>query len=147
MFRKATRKQVKLRMGLVGPSGSGKTYTALRIAHALADGGLVAVIDTERGSACRYADAPNPDGGRFDFVVADLEKFSPQDYTRAIRAAEDAGAAVLVIDSISHAWEGEGGVMDLIGIIGYYDIASMALITQRAKAQPVAEAPLLPLTR
>jgi len=42
---------------------------------------------------------------------------------------------------------GERGVMDLIGIIGYYDIASMALIVQRATAQPVDEAPLLPLTR
>ena len=42
---------------------------------------------------------------------------------------------------------GERGIMDLIGIIGYYDIASMALIVQKAPSKPVEEAPLLPLTR
>jgi 4-carboxymuconolactone decarboxylase len=42
---------------------------------------------------------------------------------------------------------GEHGVMDLIGVIGYYDIASMALIVQKTTAKPVEEAPLLPLTR
>jgi 4-carboxymuconolactone decarboxylase len=42
---------------------------------------------------------------------------------------------------------GERGIMDLIGIIGYYDIASMALIVQNTTAKPVEEAPLLSLTR
>jgi 4-carboxymuconolactone decarboxylase len=42
---------------------------------------------------------------------------------------------------------GERGLMDLIGIIGYYDIASMALIVQKATGKPGDEAPLLPLTR
>ena len=42
---------------------------------------------------------------------------------------------------------GERGIMDLIGIIGYYDIASMALIVQKTTAKPVDEAPLVSLTR
>jgi 4-carboxymuconolactone decarboxylase len=42
---------------------------------------------------------------------------------------------------------GERGIMDLIGIIGYYDLVSMALIVQNQNGKPGDEAPLLPLTR
>jgi len=93
-------------MGLDGPSGSGKTYTALVAATALANGGKIAVIDTERGSASLYSD-------KFAFDVVCLETFDPKQYVAMIHAAEDAGYAVIVIDSLSHAWEGEGGVLDL----------------------------------
>lgn len=106
IFQKATKRQSRLRMALDGPSGSGKTYTALAFATALANGGGIAVIDTERGSASKYADL-------FTFDVLELETFAPQQYIAGIEAAEQAGYAVLVIDSLSHAWEGEGGVLDL----------------------------------
>jgi hypothetical protein len=105
-FQKATKKQSKLRMAIDGPSGSGKTFTGLTFACALANGGRVAVIDTERGSASKYADM-------FDFDVLELDNYHPQQYIDGIQAAEDAGYDVILIDSLSHAWEGEGGVLDL----------------------------------
>ncbi len=106
-FTKATKKQSKLRLAIDGPSGSGKTYTALVAATAIAQGGKIAVIDTERGSASLYSD-------KFDFDVLELNTFSPRLYVEAIEAAEDAGYSVIVIDSLSHAWEGEGGALDLV---------------------------------
>ena len=106
-FKKATKKQVKARVAIAGPSGSGKTYTGLVASTALANGGRIAVIDTERGSASLYSDY-------FDFDVLELEPpFSPQVYKQAIKAAENAGYGVILIDSLSHAWEGEGGALDL----------------------------------
>lgn len=105
-FHKASKRQIKARIAIDGPSGSGKTYTALNAATALAAGGPIAVIDTERGSASLYSDT-------FNFDVLELESFSPQTYTEAIHAAERSGYAVIVIDSLSHAWDGEGGALDL----------------------------------
>ena len=107
VFSKATKSKLKARIAIDGPSGSGKTYTALVAAGALAQGGKVAVIDTERGSASLYSDI-------FDFDVLTLDTFSPEIYTQAITAAEKAGYAVIVIDSLSHAWEGEGGALDMV---------------------------------
>lgn len=104
-FVKATKKAAKLRLGLYGPSGSGKTFTALALATNL--GKRVAVIDTERGSASLYAD-------KFEFDVMELEDFHPSRFIAAIREAEQAGYDVIIIDSISHAWVGEGGVLDVV---------------------------------
>lgn len=106
MFQKATRKQARARIAIDGPAGSGKTYTALTAAKSLANGGKIAVIDTERGSASLYAD-------EFDFDVVELGNFNPRNYIQAIREAERENYAVIVIDSMSHAWEGEGGVLDM----------------------------------
>lgn len=97
-FKKATKAAAKLRAAVFGPSGAGKTYTSLRAATGLANGGTIAVIDTERGSASKYSD-------RFTFDVLELEDKSVQGYVEAIRMAASAGYAVLVIDSLSHAWE------------------------------------------
>jgi hypothetical protein len=110
-FKKATKYAAKLRLALAGPSGSGKTYTALTLAHALADGKGVAVIDTERGSASKYADVFP------EYDVAELDNFHPNNYIKAIREAEEAGYAVLVIDSLSHAWNGPGGLLELVEAI------------------------------
>lgn len=104
-FRKATKHESRLRLALSGPSGSGKTYTALRIATALSD--KVAVIDTERGSASKYAD-------EFEFDVLEPESFHPQVYIDAIRNAEQDGYEVLIIDSLSHAWVGKDGELELV---------------------------------
>jgi hypothetical protein len=106
MFQKATRKQAKARIAIDGPAGSGKTYTSLVAATVLANGGKIAVIDTERGSASLYAD-------EFDFDVLELQTYNPKSYISAINEAEEAGYAVIVIDSLSHAWEGEGGILDM----------------------------------
>jgi hypothetical protein len=104
-FVKATKKQSRLRLALIGPSGAGKTFTALRVATGL--GGRIAVVDTERGSASKYAD-------RFSFDVMELERFSPKDFVAAIHEAEKAGYDVLVIDSLSHAWMGKGGALEMV---------------------------------
>ena len=104
MFRKAVKSQSKARIGIIGPSGSGKTYTALKIASAL--GEKIAVIDTEYGSASKYAD-------EFEFDVCELSSYDPRYYTKAIQAAGQAGYDVIIIDSLSHAWSGEGGALEL----------------------------------
>ncbi len=67
-FRKAVKYDAKLRLAICGPSGSGKTYTLLQLATEL--GGPVALIDTERGSASKYADI-------FEFDVLELESYDP----------------------------------------------------------------------
>lgn len=95
MFQKATKTQSRLRLALCGPSGSGKTFTALNIAQHL--GQTVAVIDTEHGSASKYAD-------RFDFDVCELTDHHPAKYIEAIKAAGQAEYEIAIIDSLSQAW-------------------------------------------
>lgn len=106
MFQKAERHKAKLRLALSGPSGSGKTLGALLIAKGI--GGKVAVLDTERGSASLYADVMN-----FDVVNLD-PPYEPERYIEVIRAAEQAGYDVLVIDSITHEWKGQGGMLEIV---------------------------------
>ena len=112
MFKQATKQESRLRMTIDGPAGSGKTFTALRFAHSLARGGKIAVIDTERGSASKYV-GEAPDGIPWAFDVAELTTFAPSNYVEAINSAAIAGYAVLVIDSLSHAWEGKGGALEM----------------------------------
>ncbi len=102
-FERATKTQARLRMALMGPSGSGKTFSALSIGKHL--GSKVAVIDTERGSASKYAD-------EFEFDRLELESFSPLTFIEAISAAKAGGYDVLIIDSLSHAWMGKGGSLE-----------------------------------
>ncbi len=107
MFHKATKEKCKARLALMGPPGSGKTYTAFLTARVLAGKkGKVAVIDTERGSASKYADL-------FDFDVCELDECSPDNYIKEIEAAEKAKYDVLVIDSMSHEWAGKMGALEL----------------------------------
>lgn len=106
-FTKAVKAQRKLRMALMGPSGSGKTYTALTLAQELAQGGKIALLDTERGSASLYSDLVS-------FDTCALDSYRPESYIEAIKAASEAGHSVLIIDSLSHAWNGEGGVLDRV---------------------------------
>ncbi len=110
LFRPATRQKVKLRMAIDGVSGSGKTFSALRFAFAL--GRKVAVINTESGAVEKYLGLA-PDGTPFQFDVCELSDFAPTKYTEAILAAGSAGYEVVVIDSLSHAWSGSGGALEL----------------------------------
>ncbi len=119
MFHKATRRKARLRLALSGPEGTGKTMTALRIGMALLPpDGRLALIDTEHGSASLYAGSPNPDGAPFDFDHARLDTergmFSVENYIRAIKGAADAGYPVLIVDSLSHAWSGQGGILEFV---------------------------------
>jgi hypothetical protein len=105
MFTPATRRQARLRLAIAGPSGSGKTYSALAVASGMAD--KIAVIDTESGSASLYAD-------RFRFDVMEMgPPFAPERFVEAIAAAVKAGYELLIIDSITHEWMGEGGILDI----------------------------------
>lgn len=117
-LKKAERKRQHLRIAITGVTGGGKTFTSLRIAHALAQGGLVGVIDTENGSAQLYAGEPNPDGGVFEFVTIDLAelrgKFSVDNYCEALAVMAREGVKVVVVDSLTHAWSAEGGVRDVV---------------------------------
>lgn len=104
-FQRASKKSARLRMALIGVAGSGKTYTALSIAQHL--GKRVAVLDTERGSASKYSDM-------FEFDVLEPENFNPKTYIDAIEAAAEAGYDVIILDSLSHAWTGQGGALDMV---------------------------------
>lgn len=106
LFKRAERKKAWLKLALTGPSGSGKTYSALLIAKGM--GKRIAVIDTENESAALYAGIPGlPD---FDHCSID-PPYTIDKYTAAIQAALTEGYDVLVIDSLSHAWAGEGGLL------------------------------------
>lgn len=110
-FRPATRRRTLLRLAIAGPSGSGKTYSGLRIGTLLAKttpGFGLGVIDTEHGSAEKYAD-------QFAFEHLVLGNFNPRYYIDAIAAAAATRRfSVLLIDSLSHAWGGTGGVLDQV---------------------------------
>jgi len=117
VFRKAERRKAKLRLAIDGPSGSGKTLSSLLIAYGITgDWSKVAVIDTERGSADLYTGTTIP--GMTDkvgkYLVAPLEPpYSPDRYLGYLAAAEQAGVEVVIIDSLSHAWSGVGGILDM----------------------------------
>src|SRR5579862_667211 len=104
-FRKAVKYDAKLRFAVCGPSGSGKTYTLLRLATEL--GGPVALIDTERGSASKYADL-------FEFDVLEMESYDPARLIEIIDYAASKGYRVLCIDSLSHFWMGKDGELDKV---------------------------------
>jgi hypothetical protein len=104
----AVREAVPALIGLWGFSDSGKTYSALRLARGLVGPkGKIALIDTENRRAKFYA-------GLFGgWLHLDLQPpFTPARYMAALDAAIRAGAECVIVDSQSHVWEGEGGVLD-----------------------------------
>ncbi len=106
MFQKAERKKAKLRLALCAPSGAGKTYSAILIAQGL--GGKIAMIDTENGSGEMYAHL-------CDYDVCRVEApFTVKKYVDAIKFAEKAGYSTIIIDSLSHAWSAEGGLLEQV---------------------------------
>lgn len=113
MFKKAKREKSYVRIGLMGPPGSGKTYTGLKLLHYMGCK-QIGVIDSERGSAKLYAGEQLSDGVVFDFDVAELEVFSVENYLEAIAGAKKAGFDGLVIDSLTHAWAGVGGLLEFV---------------------------------
>lgn len=116
-IREAVREGARLVFGIGGVSGSGKTYTALQIAWGLAKGNSrkVGLLDTENRRGSLYADClVGKDGNSNPFMIGDLyAPFSPERYSAAIKEFQQAGVEVLVIDSGSHEWEGEGGCEDI----------------------------------
>lgn len=112
-LQRAKRQQVKLRMGLSGASGFGKTYSALLLAYGMTnDWTKIAVIDTENSSASLYANL-----GEYN-VLPLSAPYSPERYVEAIKACESAGMEVIIIDSITHEWEGVGGCLQIVESLG-----------------------------
>src|SRR5260221_489990 len=107
--RQATKKAAKARIGVYGVSGSGKTWIALLIAEVLAgEGGTIGLLDTEAGSASKYAD-------RFTFYPETMKKpFSPDRFVGTIDAANASEIDVLIIDGASPFWEGVGGILAIV---------------------------------
>lgn len=111
-FAPATREAAKARIGIQGPGGAGKTKTALRMAEALAQGGLIGVVDTERRSALKYAPVPGrPDIEAHEFEHLPMAFCSPENLIAAVNSAIEARVAVLIIDSWSAFWAGKGGLL------------------------------------
>ena len=108
LFQKAQRRKAKLRLALCSPSGGGKSHSALLIASGITSGNIF-VIDTEKGSALLEQGKP----GIPDFHHAELiAPFSPTRYCEYINTAVEEGAACIIVDSLSHAWAGTGGILD-----------------------------------
>ena len=125
----ASRKNVKIKMGLQGPSGSGKTYSALLIAYGLCqDWSKIAVIDTENHSSELYAHL-----GQFQ-VIHFGQPFTPERYIEALKACENKGIEVVVIDSISHEWNGSGGLLEQHGSMAGNSYTNWAKLTPRHNA-------------
>lgn len=137
-LRRAERKQAKIKMGLQGPSGSGKTMSALLIAYGMTgDWNKIAVIDTENHSSDLYAHLG-------DFQVLSLtQPFSPENYSKAIAICEEAGIEVIIIDSISHEWEGKGGILDIHSAMVGNSFTNWAKVTPRHNAfvQKILQSP------
>ncbi len=106
MFRPARKENVALKIAFFGPSGSGKTLAALKVATGL--GGRVAMIDTENNGGGLYADLFS-----FDILQCD-PPFAPESLIQALQAAEQAGYAVVILDSLSQVWSGSGGVLEQV---------------------------------
>jgi len=105
MFRKAQKSLSKARICLAGPAGCGKTFSALLLASGL--GSKIAMLDTEHGSGDLYS-------GMFDYDVLQLcPPFECKKYIEGIKDAENQGYDVIIVDSLTHAWAGEGGLLDM----------------------------------
>lgn len=125
-LRKATRTKAKIRLGLSAVSGGGKTYSALLIAYGLCnDWSKIAVIDTENNSADLYANL-----GDYNVLPLDAP-YSPERYIEAIKDCENSGMEVIIIDSITHEWEGKGGILQIADGMTGNSFTNWAKITPR----------------
>lgn len=113
----AQREGARLVVGLGGVSGGGKTFTALQLAWGMAkfDSKKVGLMCTENRRGRLYSEAlKDAEGNVHRFMIGDLTPpFSPARYIEGIQAFVAAGVEVLVIDSVSHEWEGIGGCEDI----------------------------------
>ena len=127
-LRKAQRKQAKIKLALQGVSGSGKTMSALLLASGMTDWSKIAVIDTENHSADLYAHLG-------DYSVLQLSApFTPERYIKAIETCEEAGMQLILIDSITHEWDGSGGILNLHGNMAGNSFTNWAKVTPRHNA-------------
>ena len=126
---KAERKRAKIKMALQGPSGSGKTMSSLLLSYGLCgDWSKIAVIDTENHSAELYSHL-----GDYN-VINIAAPYSPEKYQEAIKLCEKSGIEVIIIDSISHEWEGSGGILDMHSSMAGNSFTNWSKLTPRHNA-------------
>lgn len=133
-FKKASRSQVKIRMSLASPTGFGKTVSALMIAYGITgDWSKIGLIDTENKSASLYANHRLPGGFLIgEFQTTQLEPpYTPEKYMAAIKDGEDEGFEVLIIDSVTHVWQGQGGLLEYNDSLGGNKFQNWAKTTPR----------------
>jgi hypothetical protein len=128
-LRQATRTRAKIRLGLSAVSGGGKTMSALLIAKGICgDLSKVALIDTENGSGDLYAHL-----GSYNVLPLEPD-FTPEKYISAIHECENAGMEVIIIDSITHEWDGKGGILDISNSMSGNSYTNWAKLTPRHQA-------------
>jgi len=128
-LQKAQRRQAVIKLALQGPSGSGKTYSSLLLANGLVGNwDQIAVIDTENNSSHLYSHL-----GSFN-VLSLTEPFTPERYIEAIETCEKAGMKVIIIDSISQEWEGNGGIIETHGNMAGNSFTNWNKVTPRHNA-------------
>jgi len=105
--------QSKAVIGIAGPSGGGKTLTALLVARGMVSkASEIGFLDTENKRGSLYASSLDE-----PFLIGDLyPPFTPERFGKAIKQFQDAGVKVLIIDSVTHEWEGEGGCEDIANL-------------------------------
>ena len=124
----ASRKRVNLRLNIASPSGFGKTYSALLIAYGITGNWQkIAVIDTENDSASLYSQL-----GSYNTLPLS-PPYSPERYIKAIKTCEDAGMQLIILDSITHVWKGQGGLLEYQNALGgrYQDWAKATPLYQQ----------------
>jgi hypothetical protein len=135
----AERRQAKIKMALQGPSGSGKTMGALQIGFGLCQSwDRIAVIDTENYSASLYAHLG-------PYLVLNIQApFTPEKYIEAINTCLRAKVEVIIIDSISHEWEGSGGILDIHSNMTGNSFTNWGKLTPRHNAfvQAILQSPV-----
>lgn len=123
-LKKAARRKAFLKAGITAPAGAGKTLGSLLIAYGmmkekysnLPDSELwskIAVIDSENGSGELYVNSvhANTQIGEYNAVTL-TPPFTADKYTSAIELCENSGIEVAIIDSTTHLWAGEGGLLE-----------------------------------
>ena len=125
----AQRKRAKIRLSIQGPSGSGKTYSSLLLAKGLtAQWSDICVIDTENHSADLYSHLG-------DYNVLTIGKpFTPESYMQAIDLCEQSGIKVIIIDSLSHEWDGDGGILEIHSSMMGNSFTNWSKVTPRHNA-------------
>jgi hypothetical protein len=124
----ASRKKVKIKMNIASPSGFGKTYSSLQLGIGITGNWeKIAVIDTENDSASLYSHL-----GPFKTLRLDAP-YTPDRYIEAIETCEKAGMELIIIDSITHVWKGQGGILEYQNSLGgrYQDWAKATPLYQK----------------
>lgn len=108
----AVKRNIRARIGLLAPTGGGKTFTGLKFLFSMVELGMakkIGVIDTEHESASKYIGDPFP-----SFRVIELaDDFSPEIYVEALQLLADDGCDAVLVDSLTHAWAGKGGALEI----------------------------------